>query len=121
MRLDALVLSGGDAIELARSARRAQAEADVVVLTEGARGGRYRTARRRAGRWGPATRRRAPASTPTAAATRSPPASRSVSARALGLPAALALAARCGAACLTGRGPYSRQLSARELDDGADV
>jgi len=28
---------------------------------------------------------------------------------------ALALAARCGAVCLTGRGPYGRQLSAQEL------
>jgi ribokinase len=27
----------------------------------------------------------------------------------------LALAARCGAVCLTGRGPYERQLTAREL------
>ncbi len=28
---------------------------------------------------------------------------------------ALALAARCGAVCLTGRGPYERQLSCRDL------
>jgi ribokinase len=30
--------------------------------------------------------------------------------------AALELAARCGAACLTGRGPYRGQLSAADLD-----
>ena len=35
-------------------------------------------------------------------------------------PAALALAARCGAVCLTGRGPYGRQLSRGELDGGLD-
>jgi ribokinase len=29
--------------------------------------------------------------------------------------AALAIAARCGAACMTGRGPYGRQLTAAEL------
>jgi ribokinase len=29
--------------------------------------------------------------------------------------AALALAARCGAVCLTGRGPYGRQLTEAEL------
>jgi ribokinase len=28
---------------------------------------------------------------------------------------ALELAARCGAVCMTGRGPYERQLSARDL------
>jgi ribokinase len=31
---------------------------------------------------------------------------------------AIELAARCGAAVLTGRGPYERQLSASELEDG---
>jgi ribokinase len=29
--------------------------------------------------------------------------------------AALELAARCGATCMTGRGPYGRQLTAAEL------
>ena len=29
----------------------------------------------------------------------------------MALPDALALAARCGAVCLTGRGPYERQLT----------
>ena len=33
----------------------------------------------------------------------------------LAVPDALALAARCGAVCLTGRGPYQRQLSAHDL------
>ncbi len=62
-------------------------------------------------------RRRRPVrpSTPTAAATRSPRGSRSASGRGLGLRDALALAARCGAVCLTGRGPYERQLTAADL------
>jgi ribokinase len=33
--------------------------------------------------------------------------------------AALAVAARCGATCLTGRGPYERQLTAAELLEAA--
>jgi ribokinase len=34
----------------------------------------------------------------------------------LEVPAALALGARCGAVCLTGRGPYQRQLTAADLE-----
>ena len=34
--------------------------------------------------------------------------------------AALAIAARCGATCLTGRGPYQRQLTAADLLEAAD-
>jgi len=119
VRLDALVLSGGDPIERAALAR-AQAEADVVVVTEGARGGSYRTAAGVAGRWA--------AATPVGPKMDAYGCGDSFAAgltfglaAELGLPAALALAARCGATCLTGRGPYSRQLSARELDGGADV
>jgi hypothetical protein len=33
----------------------------------------------------------------------------------MGVDDALALAARCGAYCLTGRGPYERQLTGAEL------
>lgn len=36
----------------------------------------------------------------------------------LQVPAALALGARCGAVCLTGRGPYRRQLTAQDLSPG---
>ena len=36
-------------------------------------------------------------------------------ARGLELEAALALAARCGAVCATGHGPYERQLRAQDL------
>jgi hypothetical protein len=38
----------------------------------------------------------------------------------MGLDEALALAARCGAVCLTGHGPYERQLARDELT-GAEL
>jgi ribokinase len=113
VRLDALVLSGDDQIEL-REARQAEGEADVVVYTEGAHGGRYRERSGAEGRW-------------QAAELPGPPvdsygcgdsfAAGLTYGLAVGLPLvdALDLAARCGAVCLTGRGPYGRQLSAAEL------
>ena len=111
--LDALVLSGEDAIER-RMATRAQVEAELVVFTEGARGGSYRERSGGSGTW-------------TAAQLPAPPADSygcgdSFAAgltyglgAGLQAPAALALAARCGAVCLTGHGPYERQLSGEEL------
>jgi ribokinase len=111
--LDALVLSGDDEVEL-REAALAQGEAELVVWTEGERGGRYQQRSGASGRW----------------AAASPPGERVDSygcgdsfaagltfalGAGLELADALALAARCGAVCLTGRGPYERQLSARDL------
>ncbi len=116
VRLDALVLSGEDAIER-EEAVRAQADAELVVLTDGARGGSYRE------RSGGAGERSGGAGTWDAA----PPPAAPVDSYGCGdsfaagltyglgagmtVPDALALAARCGAVCLTGRGPYERQLS----------
>jgi ribokinase len=111
--LDALVLSGEDAIER-HMATRAQVQAELVVFTEGARGGSYRERSGGSGTW-------------TAAQLPAPPADSygcgdSFAAgltyglgAGLEAPAALALAARCGAVCLTGHGPYERQLSGEEL------
>jgi ribokinase len=111
--LDALVLSGDDEIEV-RAAAPALEEADLVVWTEGARGGRYR---RRDGETG----------TFAAAVVPGPRADSygcgdSFAAgftyglgAGLELADALALAARCGAVCLTGHGPYERQLSRADL------
>jgi ribokinase len=111
--LDALVLSGDDEIEL-RAAEHTLAEAELVVWTEGGHGGRYRRRDGETGRW---------AAVP-------PPGERVDSygcgdsfvagltyglAADLPLADALALAARCGAVCLTGRGPYERQLTRDEL------
>ena len=113
VELDALVLSGEDAIERSQ-AERAQVQAELVVFTEGARGGSYRERSGGSGTW-------------TAAQLPAPPADSygcgdSFAAgltyglgAGLEVPAALALAARCGAVCLTGHGPYERQLSGEEL------
>jgi ribokinase len=106
--LDALVLSGEDEIER-RAAAPAQQEAELVVLTEGAGGGSYRTRAGASGRW-----RAAP---PPGPVVDSYGCGDSFAAgltyglaAGLELAAALELAARCGAVCLTGRGPYERQL-----------
>jgi ribokinase len=111
--LDALVLSGDDAIELGAAAPVLD-EAQLVVWTEGERGGHYRWRDGASGRWEAAE----------------PPGDRADSygcgdsfaaglTYALGagleLREALELAARCGAVCATGHGPYQRQLTLRDL------
>jgi ribokinase len=111
--LDALVLSGDDAIECGELAR-AQDEAALVVFTEGARGGRYR---RRDG----ATGTFAAAAVPGMSVDSYGCGDSFAAGFTYGLGAglelagALALAARCGAVCLTGHGPYERQLSRADL------
>ncbi|HEY2536058.1 MAG TPA: PfkB family carbohydrate kinase [Solirubrobacteraceae bacterium] len=111
--LDALVLSANDTTERGE-AHTAEKEAELVVSTEGARGGVYRQRDKESGSW-------------TAAA----PAGEIVDSYGCGdsfaagltyglgagmrAPDALTLAARCGAVCLTGRGPYKRQLTAEGL------
>jgi ribokinase len=81
----------------------------VVVLTEGAEGGSYVTADGRTGTY-PA----APLPGPKSDAYGCGDSFAAGLAFGLGageeLAGALALAARCGAACLTGRGPYEGQL-----------
>jgi ribokinase len=117
--LDALVLSANDAIER-REAATTEDEAELVVSTEGARGGFYRERDGRSGSW-----------------TGVPPPGEAVDAYGCGdsfaagltyalgagmaAPRALALAASCGAVCLTGRGPYERQLTADELGSAASA
>jgi ribokinase len=109
IRLDALVLSNSDAVEL-RAAERSEAEAELVVFTEGERGGSYRTRSGQSGRWaavpavGPAVDSYGCGDSFAAGLTYGLGAGMSV-------PDTLALAARCGAVCLTGRGPYERQLT----------
>jgi ribokinase len=107
--LDALVLSGGD--ELERDAlARVREEAGLTVLTEGSRGGSYRARAGVSGVW--------TAAAPSGARVDSYGCGDSFAAGltyglGIGLPDAdaLALAARCGAACLTGLGPYTAQLT----------
>jgi ribokinase len=111
--IDALVLSADDEIELA-AARPVEREAELVVHTEGGGGGRWRRRDGQEGRW--------PAATPPGPAVDSYGCGDSFAAgltfglgSGLELEQALALAARCGAVCLTGAGPYEHQLTAREL------
>ena len=111
--LDALVLSADDEIEL-EAARGREQEAALVVYTEGGHGGRYVLSSGEEGRWeavpppGPVVDSYGCGDSFAAGLTYGLGAG-------LGLEGALALAARCGAVCLTGSGPYQRQLSAREL------
>jgi ribokinase len=111
--LDALVLSGRDDLERSE-ADRAGAEAELLVLTAGPRGGSYRARSGREGEWA--------AATPPGPAVDAYGCGDSFAAgltfglgTGLTLPESVALAARCGAVCLTGAGPYERQLSARDL------
>jgi ribokinase len=111
--LDALVLSADDASERAE-AMGAGEEAGLLVSTEGARGGSFRRCGGGAGSW--------TAATPPGAAVDSYGCGDSFAAgltyglgAGMSAPEALDLAARCGAVCLTGRGPYGRQLTAKEL------
>jgi ribokinase len=113
VQLDALVLSAHDEVER-REAELAEGEAALLVLTDGARGGSYRARSGAAGTWAAA----APPGEPVdsygcgdsfaAGLTYGLGAGLSVS-------ESIALGARCGATCLTGSGPYERQLSARDL------
>jgi len=107
--LDALVLSDDDAIER-RAADRARGEAELTVLTEGAHGGRYETRAGPSGTWASAP---APGPVVDSYGCGDSFAAGLTCALGSGLSTddALALAARCGAACLTGHGPYERQLT----------
>jgi ribokinase len=111
--LDALVLSGRDEIER-HEAARAQADAGLVVLTDGAHGGSYRARSGEQGTWEAAT---APGDPVDSYGCGDSFAAGLAYALGTGLsvPESLALAARCGAVCLTGSGPYERQLGAQDL------
>ncbi len=113
--LDALVLSAGDETERTEAAREdAHGEAELLVLTDGARGGSYRRRDSSSGSW--------TAAPPPGPALDSYGCGDSFAAgltyglgAGMAIEDALALAARCGAYCLTGRGPYERQLTRAEL------
>ncbi len=111
--LDALVMSGDDEIEL-RAAACAQEEAELVVWTEGERGGRYRRRGGETGRWAAAPPLGEPADSYGCGDSFAAGLTYGLG-TGLALANALALAARCGAVCLTGRGPYERQLTGSEL------
>jgi ribokinase len=113
VELDALVLSGEDEIER-REAERVGVEARLVVSTEGARGGVYRERAGGSGTWSAAPLPGAPVDAYGCGDSFAAGFTYGLGAD-LELPAALALAARCGAVCLTGHGPYERQLQWAEV------
>jgi ribokinase len=113
VELDALVLSGEDEIER-REAERVGAEARLIVSTEGARGGAYRERAGGSGTWLAARLPGEPVDAYGCGDSFAAGLTYGLGAG-LDVPAALALAARCGAMCLTGHGPYERQLLASEV------
>jgi ribokinase len=108
VKLDALVFS--DADELERGfARELRPRPDLLVATHGGAGGHYETADGRSGKW-------AAAKLPGPVADAYGAGDSFAGALTYGLTvgrgpdAALELAARAGAACMTGHGPYEGQL-----------
>ncbi len=111
VRADVLIASAADPSETVDPGALPVAPA-AIVWTEGARGGRYELADGGGGRWDPA-----PVPGPAVdsyGCGDSFAAGLTVGlARGLDLEGALALGARCGAACLTGRGALAAQLVER--------
>jgi ribokinase len=109
VELDALVASGRDPGELYRPGDLDPAPR-VVVRTLGAVGGEWETDTGERGRWGPA-----PLPGPVRDAYGCGDSFAAGLTYGLGagweVEKAVELAARCGAACLTGRGPYAAQLT----------
>jgi ribokinase len=118
--LDALVLSADDAIER-QAAARAQGEADLVVLTRGGHGGEYRERAGGSGTWAAVPPPAAPADSYGCGDSFAAGLTYGLGAG-LAVADALALAARCGAVCLTGHGPYEHQLRGEDVPslDGPD-
>jgi ribokinase len=112
--LDALVLSAEDQVEREEAAQ-AEADARLLVLTDGDHGGSYRTRNGESGKWPAAKLSGEPRDSYGCGDSFAAGLTYGLGSG-LAVPDALALAARCGATCLTGRGPYEHQLSARELD-----
>jgi ribokinase len=111
VELDAVVGSGAD---VAERYHPLDPPPRFVVVTGGASGGQWNGADGRTGRW-----EAAPLPGPVSDAYGAGDSFAAGLAFGLGaaqgIDAALALAARCGATCMTGRGPYGRQLTAAEL------
>ena len=111
--LEAVVGSGRDGAERYRPV---EPPPRYVVVTAGSRGGSWSGAEGREGTWAAA-----PLPGPVADAYGCGDSFAAGFTFGLGegldVEAALEIAARCGAACMTGRGPYARQLSAADLED----
>lgn len=108
VRADVLVASDSDPSE-AVDPDSLPVPPGAVVWTEGARGGRWLTAEGASGRWEPADPPGPPVDTYGCGDSFAAGVTVGL-ARGLDLEGALALGARCGAACLTGRGGLAAQL-----------
>jgi ribokinase len=106
--LDALVLSSNDTIEREEAAA-ASRDAALLVTTDGARGGSYRLRSGESGTWDASPPPAAPVSAYGCGDSFAAGLTYGLAAG-LDVPAAIELAARCGAASLAGRGPYRHQL-----------
>jgi ribokinase len=111
--LDALVSSAEDAVEQ-REVARAQADARLVVATEGAHGGSYHEHEGDSGTWSSADLPGSPVDSYGCGDSFAAGLTLGLG-RGLSTPDVLQLAARCGATCLTGHGPYEHQLSCVEI------
>jgi ribokinase len=110
--IDALVFSAKDEVERAAAAG-VEEEAELLVLTEGERGGSYRTRSGESGRWAAVPPPGEPVDSYGCGDSFAAGLTYGLGAG-MSVPDALALAARCGAVCLTGRGPYERQLTSAD-------
>jgi ribokinase len=114
VQADAVVGSDRDPAERYDPEVLAQARPSLVILTQGSDGGRYETKEGRGGRWRPS-----PVPGPISDTYGSGDSFQAALTFALGagypLEEALALAARCGAAALIGRGPAGSQLASADL------
>jgi ribokinase len=113
VRLDALVYSDNDEFETA-FARALDPTPTLLVATRGAEGGRYETAQGQRGTWASAPLP-GPIADTYGAGDSFASALTFALAQGMDPDRALALAARAGAVCLTGHGPYERQLTADAL------
>jgi ribokinase len=113
VRLDALVYSDNDEFETA-FARALDPAPTLLVATRGAEGGRYETAQGQRGIWASAPLP-GPIADTYGAGDSFASALTFALAQGMDPDRALALAARAGAVCLTGHGPYERQLTADAL------
>jgi ribokinase len=113
VRLDALVGSAADRLE-AVDADSLTPPPDLVVHTRGAQGGEWHGLEHRSGRWR-AAELPGPKVDSYGAGDSFAGGLTYALGRGMEVEAALQLAARCGAANMTGRGPYEGQLSAEDL------
>jgi ribokinase len=113
IRLDALVGSAKDRLE-AIDRNRLKPSPELIVQTRGAEGGEWHGAEHREGRWTAAPLPGDPVDTYGAGDSFAAGFTYGLAAG-MAVDEALALASRCGAANMSGRGPYAGQLTTRDL------